>query len=216
MKNYSILPNVVTPEEISLISDYFYEKREIETVRVGYSFEPLHGLALYAKDDEQTKKDFAAIDSRILPLVRVLEKCKEYFLSNYTMENTFTYKRGFLNMMEAGAYLGEHSDDEDVYAGKKSKEIHYSGLLFLSDSYSGGELVFPEIDVSLKPNAGDLVLFKGSLVHGVNKVISGSRFNFVIFFKDYDPQSETIIDQSNLKDIIDANAKIHLTNDPDN
>lgn len=60
----------------------------------------------------------------------------------------------------------------------------YSGLLYLTDTYSGGLLNFPDIDVSLKPLPGTFVSFFGKedLHHEVQEVTSGDRINLICFF----------------------------------
>jgi predicted 2-oxoglutarate/Fe(II)-dependent dioxygenase YbiX len=45
------------------------------------------------------------------------------------------------------------------------------------------------------PPARSLILFEGKNYHGVNAVISGKRINYVLFFKDYDPDDEVIISE---------------------
>jgi predicted 2-oxoglutarate/Fe(II)-dependent dioxygenase YbiX len=134
------------------------------------------------------------IDERALPLLKVLEQCEEYFLANYEMKSQFSYKRGFLNCMREGTVLQSHSDDQDIYAGKISEEVHYSALLFLTgpEDYEGGEVFF--WDRTTNENFGDLVLFKGSTMHGVETILSGERINYVIFYRDYNPSGEVVMD----------------------
>jgi hypothetical protein len=73
--------------------------------------------------------------------------------------------------------------------GGKGAHYIYSGVIYLNDQLSGGEIVFPKIEFSYKPQAGDLVLFdcrdKDSL-HGVNKTTQ-NRYAIPIWFTD-DPQ----------------------------
>lgn len=76
----------------------------------------------------------------------------------------------------------------DTDGGKGSHYI-YSGVIYLNDQASGGEIVFPKINFSYKPKAGDVVLFdcrdKDSL-HGVNKTTQ-NRYAIPIWFTD-DPK----------------------------
>lgn len=80
----------------------------------------------------------------------------------------------------------------DTDGGKGSHYI-YSGVIYLNDQASGGEIVFPKIEFSYKPQAGDLVLFdcrdKDSL-HGVNKTTQ-NRYAIPIWFTD-DPQYQMV------------------------
>lgn len=68
--------------------------------------------------------------------------------------------------------------DEQVVAFENMWSGHLSILAYLNEDYEGGYLYFPEFDYYLKPKAGDVVMFPGSLyyVHGVSKVTSGVRY----------------------------------------
>jgi hypothetical protein len=48
-------------------------------------------------------------------------------------------------------------------------------LLYLTDDYDGGDLIFPDINVSMKPKAGSVVVFDSDFRHGVNAVLDGDR-----------------------------------------
>jgi hypothetical protein len=59
----------------------------------------------------------------------------------------------------------------------------YTGLIYINDDYTGGEIYFPNVDLSLKPKAGTLVIFPGTLdyLHGV-KIVGGLRHTLTMFF----------------------------------
>jgi hypothetical protein len=58
-------------------------------------------------------------------------------------------------------------------------------MLFLTDSYKGGELVFPRQNLTLKPKSGTLILVPGSFLypHLVNPILSGERIEIVTWFQ---------------------------------
>ena len=58
----------------------------------------------------------------------------------------------------------------------------YSSLVYLNDNYEGGELVFPEYNLNIKPKAGDIITFptNAMYLHAVNKIKSGTRYNVVL------------------------------------
>jgi hypothetical protein len=60
-----------------------------------------------------------------------------------------------------------------------------SVVYFLNDDFAGGELVFPELDLIVKPEAGTLVCFPSdhNYVHGVNPVTSGHRYTVVTWMR---------------------------------
>lgn len=90
---------------------------------------------------------------------------KSYFYSHM--------KTGAANSLHVDNYLEDQSED-------------FSAILYLSDSYKGGEISFPQIDLELKPNAGTLLAFVGNkeLEHEVKHVDSGDRVNIICFLNE--------------------------------
>lgn len=60
-----------------------------------------------------------------------------------------------------------------------------SAILYLNDDYAGGELVFPELDLVIKPKAGNLLLFPSnfSYIHKSTPITSGTKYSVVTWFK---------------------------------
>lgn len=58
----------------------------------------------------------------------------------------------------------------------------YSSLVYLNHDYDGGELVFPEYDLSIKAKVGDIITFPTNTMylHAVNKINSGTRYNILL------------------------------------
>lgn len=88
-----------------------------------------------------------------------------------------------LNRIFPGGQNPTHVDD----ATGMYNELEYSGLLYLGDhgkDFTGGEIVFPLQELTIKQEKGMLVFFKGdkNAPHGVNKVESGYRDNIITFF----------------------------------
>ena len=63
-------------------------------------------------------------------------------------------------------------------------ENDYSGLLYLTDDYSGGNLYFPAQKTDLHPKAGTFITFIGTedIEHEVKQVMEGNRINLICFF----------------------------------
>lgn len=71
---------------------------------------------------------------------------------------------------ESGSGMHEHFDS--------NRPNDIATILYLNDSYVGGEIYFPEYGVSYKPQAGDLLCFPDTAdyVHGVKPISSGTRY----------------------------------------
>lgn len=122
-------------------------------------------------------------DKKLLHLINTI---KEYYESTYEMHGTFGFSRVFGHVMETGAKLTPHKDsepnEEGVYDGKRRS--HVCSILLTKD-YEGGNLIFPEKDITLKPKPGSLVLFPGYYIqHSVTEVTRGPRVNLIFFFYD--------------------------------
>ena len=60
----------------------------------------------------------------------------------------------------------------------------YSAVLYLNENYIGGRTFFLEDDYNVVPKTGKLILFTSGKdhIHGVNEVISGSRYTMALWF----------------------------------
>jgi hypothetical protein len=60
----------------------------------------------------------------------------------------------------------------------------YTGLVYLNDNFTGGELVFPDRDVVIIPKPGLFVGFPSNheFVHAVPNVLSGKRYSLPVWF----------------------------------
>ena len=72
-----------------------------------------------------------------------------------------------------GSYMGPHCD---TYDG--NMDLAFSMILYLNDDYEGGEISFPNHGVSMKPDAGSLVIFPSQepYLHQVHHITSGERY----------------------------------------
>lgn len=122
-------------------------------------------------------------------LVLLVEKIRDYYETTYEMYGEFVFSRIFGNVMDEGAVLASHRDEDPGPDGEfdGKKRSHVCSVL-LNDDYEGGELLFDDQGVQLKPKPGSLVLFPGYYVsHGVNEITKGSRVNLLVFFYDMLP-----------------------------
>lgn len=175
---YKLVKNVLSPEQCSAYRDW------IERYAIKDQFRPGYRLAsIPPADIENDENTF------LQPLKVVLQKASKYFTSNYTMEHTFDMKRMYGNIMDTGSINPAHDDDGDYYEGKPQIEKHYSCILMLNSDYEGGELYFEHHGLQVKLEEGDLIMFRGNAenLHGVRRITSGRRFNFIFFFRDYLP-----------------------------
>ena len=80
-----------------------------------------------------------------------------------------------------GMELVPHADNFWIDNPKKPHNYShrvYSSILYLNDNFKGGETYFPGHNYSIKPKSGTLTFYTSGAkhVHGVKKVISGTRY----------------------------------------
>jgi len=107
----------------------------------------------------------------------VIEKTQELFNDQSKM-----YITGFwISKQLPGAYVGEHEDtDEGI-----NDHFKYSAVLYLNTLETTGQLVFTDLNVKIKPEAGDLVVFE-SMVGGKHKVdkINENRYTLAFWMTE--------------------------------
>jgi len=72
---------------------------------------------------------------------------------------------------EKAGFLPEHSDH-----GISSRTL--SVVMYLNDDYVGGEISFPQVGVTIKPEAGSIIFFPSNFVftHQINEIKEGIRY----------------------------------------
>lgn len=66
-------------------------------------------------------------------------------------------------------------DDVTKYNPADGPRCDTTVLLYLGDDYEGGEISFPDLDVTIKPENGSVLVFDSRLMHSVSAVKSGTR-----------------------------------------
>jgi hypothetical protein len=80
---------------------------------------------------------------------------------------------------------GKYEYHSDNGAASANTLRTLSALLYLNDSYEGGEIDFPRQKVKIKPKAGMLVMFPAvaNYRHASLPIVSGTKYTVVTWFK---------------------------------
>ena len=120
----------------------------------------------------------------------VLDRYNDKFLSliknneiMYVPDQVLKYKKS-----DDKWALYPHSDREN-YSSDNSEIPIYGYVLYLNDDYEGGEMVYTDKNIILKPLPGTLLVHETSeeCTHAVKKIISGDRFVMVGFIYSKNP-----------------------------
>jgi predicted 2-oxoglutarate/Fe(II)-dependent dioxygenase YbiX len=84
-----------------------------------------------------------------------------------------------INKYNNNVFMGPHVD---AYDGAQDKST-VSMVIYLNDDYEGGEIDFPDHGISLKPEAGSVVVFASEgILHDPRPTKSGTKYMVPIFF----------------------------------
>jgi hypothetical protein len=116
------------------------------------------------------------------------------------MENIVSYiyktkhiiKQTYYSNIKSGGMQLLHTDNHYLSKNGQWVEREESGqdkscILYLNDSYAGGELNFPEQNLKIKPEIGSIIVFEGDHTrpHEVLSVREGERCNMITFLGPY-------------------------------
>lgn len=99
--------------------------------------------------------------------------CNKYFIK---LKSHDSYK---VLKYDVGGKFDLHMDD----GGGLFRRV--SCLLYLNDSYTGGELFFPNFNIKVIPEKGDFLVFPSSFIftHKVSPVLSGTRYSIATWMR---------------------------------
>lgn len=193
MDELKIFDNYITKEECDQITRYFRRHLYINeynpnTYPAGLGLASGEECSKYATlglihgNDEES----FYINKLVIRIVSdIINKSQKIFNQDIDLFH-FCY-----HTMLPGGFNGLHSDGNNPDGtpsgpGGVEEPQEYSALLYLNDhgiDYSGGELLFPNQDLCIKPKSGQLIIFRGdhNYSHSVNKLERGIRDTMVIF-----------------------------------
>lgn len=143
------------------------------------------GGSVISNEIDETNALFGIIKYRLLPMA-----------SAWAGRRLTTYLKPYLRKYPNGSWLGGHCDSEgeddfgplpessfDIDYSKCPMLIEYAANIYLNDGYDGGELIFNNLRHSLKPKAGQLILFPSGIEykHEVSQISNGDRYSAVAF-----------------------------------
>jgi hypothetical protein len=114
-------------------------------------------------------------------------RCKEKIEVDLSTPELFV-ESFLLACLFPGDSLLAHADNERRKYGRwvpnHTPQRDYTGLAYLNDNFTGGELVFPDLGVVIVPKPGLLVGFPSNhqFVHAVPNVLSGKRYSLPVWF----------------------------------
>ena len=168
--------NALSLEECTLLIT-LYDRHSELTSRRDYNSRPLLDYYTLRGVDSKSASWAHGITLRCKQKLEVHFDTAELFVESFFVACLFT-----------GDSHIPHADNERRERGRwvpnHTPQRHYTGLVYLNDDFTGGELVFPGRDLVITPKPGLLVGFPSNhkFVHAVPKVLSGKRYSLPIWF----------------------------------
>jgi hypothetical protein len=179
-------------EELVVGADVFLKKPE---GREGFFEDMVPRTAISKQNYKKAQKDHRILNKKNqitdMLIHDSLYKIKSQLESFYGIPLN-KYEGGLVKLV-TGAKNGLHSDmymlDGSSWndGSGREDELEYSALLYLSDydiDFTGGKITFPKQNLTIYPEKGMLVFFRGDLdhPHEVEEIVGGNRYAIVTFF----------------------------------
>lgn len=97
-------------------------------------------------------------------------------LSDYEYNNSCYYVFKWITPMLA---MDHHIDRWEADGQPVIPDV--SLVMYLTDDFEGGDLIFKEYNTTVKPKAGDIAIFNSDVFHGVSEVLGGRRMTIQLF-----------------------------------
>jgi len=189
LTNILIAPNVISKEGVAFIMEHAKRQKKVDLS----VFDP--------EQSNQTKNTKFSVDKKVrdtqmLDLEDIAGEIIDLFrnvVTNvinpfYEFEVKDSELPQLLHYGIDGHYM-PHCDGESLWKPpgnepliwRKSTDRDLSTVLFLNDNFEGGDFVFPELRVRVRPEPGMLVCFPSTheYLHGVEPVTKGTRYSIV-------------------------------------
>jgi hypothetical protein len=117
-----------------------------------------------------------------LKIKGIVERCAKDYKEKTGIDPDFLPDYYTINKYLPGVYMGPHVDYEGE--GRTTLIPSVSMVFYLNDNYDGGTVEFPKQGVSIKPEAGSLIIFPSNkpYYHDPKPVTSGTKYMIPLFW----------------------------------
>lgn len=188
LNNILIQPNVINEQGLVFILDYL-KRQPYKDVSV---FDPELSNSLGKTEFSVDKKvrDTQIVDMGDLykPIIDLYRNIVTNIINpfyNITIKDSEIPQ---ILRYEPGGHYQPHVDGQSLWQTpdgdviwRKSTDRDLSTVIFLNDDFTGGEFVFPEFRLRIKPEPGLLICFPSTYeyLHAVEPVTTGVRYSIV-------------------------------------
>jgi hypothetical protein len=108
--------------------------------------------------------------------IMAFQMCTDRYLAGRGLDKNdydLNLDRITIKAWNEGQSMGPHFDGQDG-----NKDLAFSLVAYINDDYEGGEISFPNHNITIKPKAGSLIMFPSQepYIHEVKPIASGIRY----------------------------------------
>ena len=114
----------------------------------------------------------------------IIDNCLDHYCKETNQDPGYLPDHFTIKKYNTESYMGPHVDTEDL---NDKKQPSLSMVFYLNNNYEGGQIEFPKQDISIKPEAGSLIIFPSyqPYLHDPKPVLSGYKYMVPLFsFKE--------------------------------
>lgn len=173
-----VVENFITEEEVDIINDLSSKDPSLwEGSNDGSGLKEWYGNQLRIEPDNLKSSYWYYRD-----LLDSIQKRSESIFTEYYGISDFEYLPINSLSRRIGPGLGVHTDEidpEHPQYNPNEKIITHGFVVYINDDYDGGEIFYPNKNISIKPIARSLVMHPGNkeYEHGVNEVRGSTRYS---------------------------------------
>lgn len=98
-------------------------------------------------------------------------------IETFFINSSISYSNN-LRRLTNGEFMWPHTDKGNPDDPRK---IIFGIAIYLNDNFHGGELIYPDLGLSITPKAGSMVIHSAHLKHQVFPVVNGKRYSITTF-----------------------------------
>jgi len=188
LSNILIAPKVITEEGIDFILNHVRNQAKEDLSVFDPKLSNEKGSTEFSVDKEVRDTQIADISGIMKEIVGLYKNIVTNIINPFYNFEIRDSECPQLLSYNVGGHYKPHYDGVSTWKAptgeiiwRKSTDRDLSTVLFLNDDFEGGEFIFPDFRIKVKPEPGLLVCFPSNqlYLHGVEKVTNGTRYSMV-------------------------------------
>lgn len=183
-----IQPNVIDNNGLADMLAYIKHQPEVDLSVFDPEKSNLTGNTEFTIDKKVRDTQLVEMGELFNPIVELYRNIVKNIINPFYNINIRDSEIPQILKYQVGGHYTPHVDGESMWKTptgdviwRKSTDRDLSTVIFLNDDFDGGEFVFPEHRIRIKPEPGLLVCFPSThqYIHGVEPVTNGVRYSMV-------------------------------------